>query len=238
MSTDSRFEQQRQQQVVEAQPNAFVEQAWGPQGRVPQEFQRRHHSGGDTVNIYIDHANINMGNGRPEFAGCDPHVRRVQDMRRIQYYDDMQNHYRNRDNYYCHQDRRQQWCPPPRYEQPPVYVRPPIVHVEPPQVYVRPPQVYVEPRYYEPTPRYYDPGPRYYPQQNVDVYQDSVHGGRDGYTSSRTRIQTNPGYRTYDPYGGGYSQRDDFDRMTDLGFGILDRVFANEANKRATRGQR
>ncbi len=235
MSTDSRFEQPQQQQVVEAQPNRFVEQAWGPQGRVPQEFQR-HHSGGDTVNIYIDHANINMANGRPEFAGCDPNVRRMQDMRRIQYYDDNR-YYGNygRDNYYC--NNRQPWnCQPPRHhERPPVYVQPPRVYVEPPQVYVRPPQVYVEPRYYEPTPRYYPPV--YSQPQNMDAYQDSVHGGRDGYTASRTRIQTGNG--SYDPYYGGvYNQRDDFDRMTDLGFGILDRVFANEANKRATRGRR
>lgn len=234
MSTDSRFEQPPQQQYVEQQPNRFVEQAWGPQGRgVPQEFQRRHHHGGDTVNIYIDHANINMANGRPEFMGVDPHCQRQQDMRRIQYYE--QDQYYRRDNYYCHRDRQWHRHDYRHHQPPPVYVRPPHVHVEPPQVIVRPPQVYVEPRYYEPVPRW-QPPVVYSQPQNMDVYQDSVHGGRDGYTSSRTRIQTGNRYPTYDPYGyptqGG---RDDFDRMTDLGFGILDRVFANEANKRANR---
>lgn len=108
--------------------------------------------------------------------------------------------------------------------------------------------------YPAPMPRYPNgyplPAPHYprYPQSiyrtpDVSVDQQSVHGGRDGYSSNSMRMrmgQRNPGVIMEQPGYPPNSQQGDiwFDRMERLGLGVLDRVFANEANKRANRNNR
>ncbi len=188
---------------------------------VPQEFGRQptfcqHDGQGNTYNFYIREANINMGNQTPgydyrrnpqyDYRQYDPNC---QQNRRINYYDDPYAQM-------YEQQARQQAMRQYQYEQA-MWQRQQMMN-----------------RYNR--DRYYD---QYYPQQPMNVWQDGVHGGSDGYTASRTRINTggyDNGYYGTPPfvpdYGGG---RNDMDRFIDLGFGVLDRVFANEANRRASR---
>lgn len=260
MSTNGRFEDPVEQQRTQPQeqgPNFFPERWNGGDSRqqgaptteqrlyadsyqnipqdarqqyrdVPQEFGRQphfcHHDGqGNTYNFYIREAYINMGNQTP---GYDYRRQPQYDYRQ---YDQSYQNMNRRIGYYddpyaqmYEQQARQQYMRQLQYEQ---------------AMYQR---QMMQQRYYgnQGYDRgYYDP---YYGNQPTSVYQEGIHGGRDGYTSSRTRINTggyDGGYYGTPPFvpGGDSYGRNDMDRFIDLGFGVLDRVFANEANRRASR---
>lgn len=191
------------------------------QGDIPPEFQQPSWSTrdgqGNTYNFYIREAHINMGdrtgfdfrsNPTYDYRAYDPQYQQMN--RRINYYDQQQQMYE--------QQARMQ------------YIRE--------QQYMRA----MEQRQYmydqwQARRGGYDYG--YYPQQPTQVYQDGVHGGPDGYSASRTRVNTggynDGGYVGTPPFVPGGNNGMDADRWIDLGFGVLDRVFANEANRRAYR---
>lgn len=254
MSTNGRFEDpvdQRQQQQP-AGPNFFPER-WnggdsqvaqpGPSTQqrlydsayqgvperqqqyrqdVPQEFGRQptfcqHDGQGNTYNFYIREAYINMGNQTPGY-----------DYRRQPQYD-----YRQYDQSYQQMNRRIGYYDDPYQQMYEQQARMQYMRQMQYEQAMRQRQMMYD-RYYG--QQYYDP----YYSQPQNVYQEGIHGGRDGYTSSRTRINTGGGYDGYygtPPFvpGGDSYGRNDMDRFIDLGFGVLDRVFANEA---ARRGQR
>lgn len=187
---------------------------------VPPEFQQRPNwsttdGQGNTYNFFIREAHINMG----DRTGFDFRTNPVYDYRQ---YDQSYQNMNRRINYYDDPYQRM-------YEQ------------QARMQYIREQQRYqaeMQRQYMYDQWQMRRGGYDYYPQQQGQVYQDGVHGGPDGYSASRTRIGYGngnnwPGTPPFVPGGGG--QRDDFDRFVDLGFGVLDRVFANEANRRAHR---
>ncbi len=186
---------------------------------VPPEFQQAptwstRDGQGNTYNFFIREAHINMG----DRTGFDFRQNPVYDYRQ---YDQSYQNMNRRINYYDDPYQRM-------YEQ-----QQQMQYIREQQRWQAEQQRRLMYEQWQMRRGGYDDG-YYYPQQNTQVWQDGVHGGPDGYSSSRTRIGTGnnwPGTPPFVPGGGG--DRDQFDRFVDLGFGIFDRVLANEANRRA-----